>query len=97
MLCVDGDDAGAGGVERDGFDLVAGMPVSCEHLTHGLDERVHLVVVRLRGVVGVVAAAVQGVAGGGCAEAAALGVEQGDTGAEGSEVDAGDNTHSNIS
>ena len=62
-----------------------------------LDERVHLVVVRLRGVVGVVAAAVQGVAGGGCAEAAALGVEQSYTGAEGSEVDAGDNTHSNIS
>ena len=73
------------------------MPAFGEDLAHGLDERVHLVGVGLRGVVGVFAAAVQGIAGGGCAEAAALGVEQSDAHAEGSEVDAGDNTHSNTS
>ena len=83
---VDGDDAGAGGVERDGGDLVAVDVGFGEDLARGADEGVHLVGVGLRGVVGVFAAAVERVLGGGGAEAAAAAVEQGYADAEGSEV-----------
>jgi hypothetical protein len=45
---ADHDDAGAGGVERDGFDLVAIDAADAHRLVHGASERGHLVVVRLR-------------------------------------------------
>ena len=90
---VDGDDAGAGGVEGDGFDLVAGDAGLGEDVAHGGDEGGHLVGVGLGGEVGVFALAMEGVAGGGGAEAAALAVEETYAGTEGSEIDSGDDAH----
>ena len=83
---VDGDDAGAGGVECYGGDVVAVDVVFGEDLAGGADEGLHLVGVGLCGVVGVFAAAVERVLGGGGADAAAGAVEEGYSDAEGSEV-----------
>ena len=44
---ADGDDAGAGGVERDGFNLAAIDAADFDCLAHGAGEGGHLVVVRL--------------------------------------------------
>ena len=90
---VDGDDAGAGGVERDGGDVVTVDVVFGEDAAHCFDESAHLVGVGLGGVVGVFAFAGEGVFGGGCAEASADAVEERYTNAEGSEVDSCNDCH----
>ena len=90
---VDGDDAGAGGVECDGGDVPAVDLVLFEDATRGFDERAHLVGVGLGGVVGVVALTGEGIVGGGCAEASADAVEERYTNAEGSEVDSCNGCH----
>ena len=90
---VDGDDAGAGGVERDGGYVLAVDVALGEDLAGCADECLHLVGVGLRGVVGILALALEWVLGRGCAEAAAFAVEQRDTDAEGSKVDSGYDGH----
>ena len=55
-------------------------------LARGFDEGVHLVLMGLRGVVGVFAFAVEWVFGDGGGETALLAVEEGDANAEGSEI-----------
>jgi hypothetical protein len=90
---IDGDDAGAGGVERDGGEVVAVDVVFCEDAARGFDEGAHLVGVGLGSVVGVVAFAGEGVFGGGCAEASADAVEECYSNAEGAEINSCDNCH----
>ena len=57
---VDRNHAGAGRVERDGGDVLSVDVVLLQHLTHRAHQRLHLVGVRLRGIVGIVAFACSG-------------------------------------
>jgi hypothetical protein len=93
---VDGNDAGSGGVERDGFDgrsVDAGVG---DGGAHGGCQRVHVVGVALRGVVGVFFLAQQRILGHARAELAFGAVEQRHADAEGSEIDAGYDAHEKI-
>ena len=67
---VDGYDAGAGGVDGQGFDGMAVDVGFGDGGLHGFGEGSHVVGVALGGVVGVFALAVEGVGGGGEAQAA---------------------------
>ena len=78
---VDGNDAGAGCVQCERFDLAAVDAGGREDLAHSDDESGHLVVVRLGGEVRVFALAVQRVAGRSGAKAAKLAIEKCDPGA----------------
>ena len=83
---VDGNDAGACGVECYGGDVVAVDVVFGDDLAGGADEGLHLVGVGLGGIVGVFAATVELVLGGRGADAAEGAVEERYSDAEGSEV-----------
>ena len=85
---ADDDDAGAGGVERDGFNLMAVDAADAHGLAHGAGEGGHLVVVRLGFELRVGGRAAQRVLCYGGAELAAELVEDGDTHAQRAEVDA---------
>jgi len=81
------NDAGAGGIERDGLDLFTIDAADANGLMHGTDESGHLVVVALRLEMRVGGGAVQRIFRIGGAELAALLVEDGDAHAERAEVD----------
>jgi hypothetical protein len=93
---IDGDDAGAGGVEGDGGNFIPGDAGSFEGVASGFGEGAHLVRVGLGGEVGVVAFAVERVFAEGRAEASAVGGKDGDADAERAEVDACNNGHGTI-
>ena len=94
---ADGDDAGAGGVERDGFNLAAIDAADFDCLAHGAGEGGHLVVVRLGLELGVGGRTVQRILGDGRAELAAELVEDGDAHAQRAEVNACHYTHGGFS
>src|ERR1700744_2492341 len=87
------NDAGAGGIERNRFDLRAVDTGFGDGFACRFDERVHLVLVGLRGVVGVIAFALERVFGGCSAEPASFAVEQGDAYAECTKIYAGYDGH----
>ena len=93
QILVDGNDRGAGGVESDGFDLVAGDAGLLERLARGGGQGAHVVVMRLRGVFGIFALAMQRIFGNGGVEQAALAVHDGDADAQGAEIHSGDDRH----
>src|SRR5581483_11649789 len=93
-IFADRNDAGAGGVERHSFDPVAFDARVFESLAGGFDEGVHLILMGLRGVVGVFALAVERVFGDGGGETAFVAVEKSNANAEGSEIYACNDGHS---
>ena len=73
-LRVNRNDAGAGGVESDSRNLIAGDARFLDGRTRGLGQRAHLIFMRLRGEVRVLAAAMQRILGQSRAQAAALAI-----------------------
>jgi hypothetical protein len=90
---ADRDDAGAGGIESDGGDGVAVDAGGAEGVACGGGEGGHLVGVGLGCVIGVFAAAMEGVRGRGGADGALDAVDEGNANAESAEVNAGDDGH----
>ena len=90
---VDGHHARSGRVEGDGFDLLAGNAGRGDCLAGGSGEGAHVVGVRLGGVVGIFALAVQRVFFHRGAQAAALAVHDGDANAQCSEVNSCNDGH----
>ena len=86
---VDGDDGGAGGVEGEGFDILAGDTGGFQGALGREGEGGHVVGVRLGRMVGVFFFAVEGVVCGARSYAAFFAVEEGDSYAQGSEVYSG--------
>ena len=87
-LFADGNDAGAGGVDSESRDLIAGEVGGGEGALHCFREAAKLIFVRLRGVVGILFFAVEGIFGDTRAETAASGVYESDANAKSAEVDA---------
>src|SRR6266545_3151719 len=87
---VHGDDARAGGVERDSPDVFSLHTGGGEGSAGRGYERVHVVAMTLSGVVRVFFPAEQRIVGGGGAESAFLMIENGNTHAEGAEIHACD-------
>ena len=87
------DDTGPGRVKRHRFDCVTVNSGIRNGLARGPYQRVHLVLVRLRGVVGVFALAVERVFGNGRAEAALFAVKKSYANAECSKIYACDDGH----
>ncbi len=92
-VLADGNDAGAGGVEGDGGNIGAVDAGGVENVARGGGEGGHLVGVRLGGVVGIFAAAMQRVGGRGGADGAFAAVNESDANAECAEIDAGNDSH----
>ena len=59
QVCVDRDDAGAGGIEGDGRNVFPVMPAGFDGVAGGFREGAHVIGVGLGGVVGIFAAAMQ--------------------------------------
>jgi hypothetical protein len=93
---VDGDDAGAGGVEGDGDDAFAGHAGLFKNGTSGADEGLHLVVVGLGSEVRIFALAVERILGRCSADGALLAMDESDADTEGSEIDASDDGHGDL-
>ncbi len=93
---IDGDDAGAGGIEGDGRDVCACDVCLREDVAGGPGEGVHLVVVRLRCLVGVLAIALEGVFGDSGSEASAGAVEERDSDAKRSEINPCHDGHTQV-
>ena len=74
-LGIDGDDGGAGGIERDRFDGVAVDAGGCDGRAGGGGQRGHVVRVALGGVVGIFLLAEERVLGDARAQAAFLAIE----------------------
>ena len=89
----DGNDAGAGGIEGDGFDLVAVNAGRLDGLARGGFEGQQVVGVGLRGELWVFALAVQRVLGEGGGDEAALAIDERDAHAQGAEIDSSDYCH----
>ena len=83
---IDGDHAGAGGIERDGLDAAAVDAGVLDGAVRGDGERGHVVGVALGGVVGVFLLAEQRIVGCSGAETSPGGVEDGNANAEGTEI-----------
>ena len=90
---ADRDHAGSGGVECDGFDLLAGNARQLHRLPRGLGQRAHVIFVRLRGEVGIFALAVQGIFGDCGSQQSALAVDDRDADAERAEIYACNDGH----
>ena len=89
----DGDDGGAGGIESDGGDLVAGDAGILKSLFGGGGEGAHVVFVGLRGELGIFAFTVEGIFGDGGIEDAFFAIHDGDAHAESAKIDAGYHGH----
>ena len=92
-ILADRDDAGAGGIERDGPDLFAVDATGPNGLVHGADQRVHLVVVRLRLEVRIGGGTVEWILGDGGPKFAPFLREDGNAYAKRAEVDPSHYTH----
>ena len=94
---VHGNDAGAGGVERDGFDRARHRSPAAASASRMASARArHVVRVALRGVVGIFLLAMQRILADARAQAASGAVEDGDPDAQSAEIDTGDDTHSDL-
>src|SRR5580658_10049177 len=93
QIIVHRDDAGTGGVERDGFDRLALYSSGGDGPAHGFGQGPHMVRVTLRGVVRIFLFADQRIIRRSRAEAPARAVEYRYAYAERSEIDTGDNAH----
>src|SRR5216684_7114190 len=96
-VCVYGNDARTGGVDGQGGNLVARDACGGSGLASGLGEGAHVVVVALRGVVGVIFLAMQRILGDSGAKTAALRVDDGDAYAQGAEICARYDGHEMVS
>src|SRR6266849_1861664 len=96
-VCVCGNDAGAGGVDGEGGNLVAGDTCGGSGFASSLGEGAHVVVVALRGVVRVIFLAMQRILGDSGAETSALRVDDGDAYAQGAEICARYDGHEMVS
>ena len=90
---TDGNDARTRRVDGERHDILAGDGGVGERTADRTRQGGHMVGMRLRRVVGIVAAAMQGIVGGGIAEAAALFVDERHTHVQGSEIDARHDGH----
>ena len=90
---ADRNDARSRGVERDGGNVCSVHARGPERVPGGRGESGHLVGVRLRGVVGIFAAAMQRIRDRCGADGAFLAVNESDANTERAEIDAGDNGH----
>ena len=95
-ILIHWDDAGTGGIERDGFDRVALDARVHEGAVHGLGQRTHVVRVTLGGMVWIFFLADQRIFRCSGAQPAASAVENRHTNAERSEIDSRDNAHIRI-
>jgi hypothetical protein len=94
---IDRNYAGPCRVECDGGDVLSVDVVLFNHQAHRANQGLHLVCMRLRGIVRIVSTASQWIFGRGRPQPAARAVEQGHSYAQGSEVDARNNGHFSLS
>ncbi len=92
-LVVDRDDGRAGGVEGDGADFLPLDPRRLECAPRGLDERLHVRCVRLRGVVRIVAVALDRILGDAVSDHPLAAVDDRDAHTLRPEVHPGDDPH----
>ena len=88
-----GNDGRAGGIESDGFDLVAGDAGFLHRLASGRGQGAHVIFVRLGGVFRIFALAVQRIFGDRGFEQPALAVHDGDADAQSSEINSRHDGH----
>jgi hypothetical protein len=92
-LCVDGDYARSSGIDRQRRNLIAGYFRVGNCLARGFRQCPHVIVMTLRGEIGIVFAAVQWIFGNAAAKAAARRVYDRHADTESSKIDAGNNGH----
>src|ERR1051326_611914 len=96
-LRIHRDDAGSGGIERDGLNRVPVDSSALDGGMHRLRERAHVIGVALRGVIGVFFLPMQRVLTNTRAKAAACAVEDGDANAQRTEINTGYDAHTRSS
>ena len=96
-LCIDGNHARSCGVEGYGGYVACIDPCLLDDLTRCLGERVHLIAVRLGGLVWIGPAALKRILCNRCSEPPLLTVQQGDTNAQRAKVHSSHDCHSLIS
>src|SRR5713226_9747097 len=92
-IFADGNDGGAGGVESNGENLIGGNAGLSNDLASSSRQGAHMIFMRLRGVFGIFAFAVQGIFGDGGSEQAALAVHDGNSNVQSSKIHADNHRH----
>ena len=93
QIFADGNYGGAGGIDSERLDLIAGDSCFLDSLARGDGQGAHLIVVRLRGVFRIFALAMEGIFGERSGEQTAFAIHDGNANAQSSEIDSSYDGH----
>ena len=93
QIFSDGNHGRAGGVECDGEDLLGRNTGLSDDVASGRREGAHVIFMRLRGVLGIFAFAMEGIFGDGGSQQAAFAVHQRNSDAQSSKINPGNHRH----